>query len=110
MARISEQGYNLVVTPSAKDKLADVGFDIEYGARPLRRALRHWIEDKLTDLILDGEANVGDTVRLRVSEGELLMEVDKRLPQKESQAKSDEATLGFALPSFTSSSQKGDER
>ena len=110
MARISEQGYNLVVTPSAKDKLADVGFDLEYGARPLRRALRLWIEDKLTDLILDGEANVGDTVRLRVSEGELLMEVDKRAPQKESQAKSDEATLGFALPSFTSSSQKGDER
>lgn len=110
MARISEQGYNLVVTPSAKDKLADVGFDLEYGARPLRRALRHWIEDKLTDLILDGEANVGDTVRLRVSEGELLMEVDKRAPQKEAQAKSDEATLGFALPSFTSSSQKGDER
>ena len=110
MARISEQGYNLVVTPSAKDKLADVGFDLEYGARPLRRALRHWIEDKLTDLILDGEANVGDTVRLRVSEGELLMEVDKRSPQKETQAKSDEATLGFALPSFTSSSQKGDER
>ena len=108
MARISEQGYNLVVTPSAKDKLADVGFDIEYGARPLRRALRHWIEDKLTDLILDGEANVGDTVRLRVSEGELLMEVDKRLPQKEAQAKSDEATLGFAIPSFTSSSQKDD--
>ncbi len=110
MARISEQGYNLVVTPSAKDKLADVGFDLEYGARPLRRALRHWIEDKLTDLILDGEANVGDTVRLRVSEGELLMEVDKRTPQKEAQAKSDEATLGFALPSFTSSSQKGDKR
>lgn len=110
MARISEQGYNLVVTPSAKDKLADVGFDLEYGARPLRRALRHWIEDKLTDLILDGEANVGDTVRLRVSEGELLMEVDKRAPQKETQAKSDEATLGFALPSFTSSSQKGDKR
>ena len=110
MARFSEQGYNLVVTPSAKDKLADVGFDLEYGARPLRRALRHWIEDKLTDLILDGEANVGDTVRLRVSEGELLMEVDKRAPQKETQAKSDEATLGFALPSFTSSSQKGDER
>ena len=110
MARISEQGYNLVVTPSAKDKLADVGFDLEYGARPLRRALRHWIEDKLTDLILDGEANVGDTVRLRVSEGELLMEVDKRVPQKEAQAKSDEATLGFALPSFTSSSQKGDKR
>ncbi len=110
MARISEQGYNLVVTPSAKDKLADVGFDLEYGARPLRRALRHWIEDKLTDLILDGEANVGDTVRLRVSEGELLMEVDKRATQKEAQAKSDEATLGFALPSFTSSSQKGDER
>ncbi|WP_297118347.1 ATP-dependent Clp protease ATP-binding subunit [uncultured Porphyromonas sp.] len=110
MARITEQGYNLVVTPSAKDKLADVGFDLEYGARPLRRALRLWIEDKLTDLILDGEANVGDTVRLRVSEGELLMEVDKRAPQKESQAKSDEATLGFALPSFTSSSQKGDER
>ncbi len=110
MARISEQGYNLVVTPSAKDKLADVGFDLEYGARPLRRALRLWIEDKLTDLILDGEANVGDTVRLRVSEGELLMEVDKRAPQKEPQAKSDEATLGFALPSFTSSSQKGDER
>ena len=38
------------------------------------------------------------------------VEVDKRLPQKESQAKSDEATLGFALPSFTSSSQKGDKR
>lgn len=110
MARITEQGYNLIVTPSAKEKLSDVGFDLEYGARPLRRALRHWIEDKLTDLILDGEAAVGDTVRLRVSEGELLMEVDKRTPRKEPQAPSDETALGFPLPSLTSSSPKNGER
>ena len=103
ITRITQQGYNLVVTPSAKDKLSDIGFDLEYGARPLRRALRHWIEDKLTDLILDGEANTGDTIRLRVSEGELLMEVDKRGTKKDPQTSARSTTLGFPLPSLTSS-------
>lgn len=97
LKRIEQQGYHLVVTPAAKDKLAEAGFDIEYGARPLKRALRSWIEDKLTDLILDGDLEVGGTARLRVSEGELQMVVDEEVVSKASVA--DEPLVGVPFPS-----------
>lgn len=110
MTRIAEQDYNFVATPSAENRLVDVGFDLKYGTRPLKRALRHRIENRLTGLILDGETNAGGTVCLRISEGKLLMKMDERLPREESKAGSDEAASSFALPSFTSTNQEGGKR
>lgn len=52
--RLSDLGVNIKFTDSAKDKLADEGFDEAYGARPLRRAIRSKLEDVLSEKLLDG--------------------------------------------------------
>lgn len=53
-----QQGIELVVTDEAKAKLADLGYDDKYGARPLRRVIQEQIEDQIVDLILDEEEQV----------------------------------------------------
>lgn len=62
--RMSEQGINAKFTPSAIDVVAEAGFDPEYGARPLRRALQTKVEDQLSELMLSGEVKVGDDITI----------------------------------------------
>jgi ATP-dependent Clp protease ATP-binding subunit ClpE len=50
---LKEQGYTLEVTQKAKQHLADIGYDRQFGARPLRRVIQETIEDGITDLLLD---------------------------------------------------------
>jgi ATP-dependent Clp protease ATP-binding subunit ClpC len=67
--RMSEQKMDLEVTTAVKDFLLDEGFDPEYGARPLRRAIQNNVDDALADALLDGTIQSGQTVRL-VMDGE----------------------------------------
>ncbi|MGN0214850.1 MAG: ATP-dependent Clp protease ATP-binding subunit [Muribaculaceae bacterium] len=60
--RVNDMGYNLQVTEAAKDFVAEKGFDSQYGARPLNRAIQTLIEDPLSELVLKGEAQKGDTL------------------------------------------------
>ncbi len=53
--RAEEAGYKLNVTPSAKRFVADAGFDPSYGARPLKRAVMKWIEDPVSEFILQDQ-------------------------------------------------------
>ncbi len=62
-ARLSEQLIELEVTEAAKDVLADRGYDREYGARPLRRAVQTLLEDRLAEALLEGAIKSGDRVR-----------------------------------------------
>ncbi len=73
--RMSEQGIDLKVTPAAIDVVAAAGFDPEYGARPIRRALQTKIEDLLSESILSGEINVGDTVTVGARSGKIKLNV-----------------------------------
>jgi ATP-dependent Clp protease ATP-binding subunit ClpE len=50
---LKEQGYTLEVTEKAKQHLADIGYDRQFGARPLRRVIQETIEDGITDMLLD---------------------------------------------------------
>lgn len=59
LARVRKAGYELEVDSKAREAIAAVGFDIQFGARPLKRALQAEIEDRLTDLILDGKIEKG---------------------------------------------------
>jgi ATP-dependent Clp protease ATP-binding subunit ClpC len=52
---MKKQGIEIEVTDSAKDLVAKQGFDQNYGARPLRRAIQSMIEDKVAEAILDGK-------------------------------------------------------
>ena len=61
---LEKRGVELRVEESALDALAEVGFDPEFGARPMRRAIQEYVEDKLASMILGGELQRRDTVVL----------------------------------------------
>lgn len=69
--RVQELGYTIDVTPEAKKYLAGKGYDIQYGARPLKRALQTYIEDEISELLLCGSLNTGDHIVV-VTDGEKL--------------------------------------
>ena len=76
--RMDELGINLKITSSAMDAIAKAGFDPEYGARPLRRAIQTKIEDKLSEELLAGNVIVGDKVTIGASKGEITLKVRNR--------------------------------
>lgn len=69
--RLSERGITLSVTPEAEAFLAETGFDPQYGARPLRRAIQQQVEDSLSEEVLSGRIQLGDSVEAVLSEGRL---------------------------------------
>lgn len=73
--RVAEQEISLKVTPAAVDLIAAVGYDLEYGARPLRRAIQDKIEDRLSTALIDGEIKPGDTVTVGAHHGEITVKV-----------------------------------
>lgn len=73
--RVAEQEISLKVTPAAVDLIAAVGYDPEYGARPLRRAIQDKIEDRLSTDLIDGEIKLGDTVTVGAHHGEITVKV-----------------------------------
>ena len=62
--RMSELGYNLLVNKAAKNFIAKEGYDKEFGARPLNRAIQKYIEDPITDEVMEGKLKEGDTVKI----------------------------------------------
>ena len=60
--RINTMGYEVSLTAKAKDFLAEKGFDPQYGARPLNRAIQKYLEDQIAEEILKGDINEGDTL------------------------------------------------
>jgi len=71
-ARLEEQGLDLKITEAALDKLGEAGFDPVYGARPLKRAIQHYLETPLAREILAGKYKPGQTVDVDVKDGELV--------------------------------------
>jgi ATP-dependent Clp protease ATP-binding subunit ClpB len=72
--RLAERGLGLELTDSAKDLVAEAGWDPTYGARPLKRALQRLVENPLALRLLEGEFAEGDTVRVDAQDGELVFE------------------------------------
>ncbi|MCE3552103.1 ATP-dependent Clp protease ATP-binding subunit [Pseudonocardia sp. RS11V-5] len=75
-ARLAAQGVELVVEAEALDRLAELGHQPEYGARPLRRVVAREVERRLARLLLAEELRSGGRARLRVVEGELALVAD----------------------------------
>jgi ATP-dependent Clp protease ATP-binding subunit ClpB len=72
--RLAESRISLEVTDAARALVAREGFDPQYGARPLRRAIQRSIENPLAKQLLAGEFKAGDTVRIDVRDGSLVFE------------------------------------
>lgn len=62
--RIGELGYGLEVSDSAKEYVATKGYDVQFGARPLKRAIQSYIEDGVCELILSGDIKAGDVIKV----------------------------------------------
>ena len=62
--RLKERGIDLEITPEAARTVARAGYDLQYGARPLRRAIQRLVEDALSEEILTGEIQTGEKVRV----------------------------------------------
>lgn len=60
--RIVDLGYKVKLSAKAKDFLSDKGYDPQYGARPLNRAIQKYLEDPIAEEILRGEIQEGDTL------------------------------------------------
>lgn len=75
VSRLKEQDINLTITDAAKAKIAEEGYDPEYGARPLRRAIQKHIEDRLSEELLKGTVLNGQHIDLDVADGEFTVNV-----------------------------------
>ncbi|EIJ80048.1 Class III stress response-related ATPase, ClpC [Bacillus methanolicus PB1] len=73
MKRLKEQDIHLELTDAAKEKIAEEGYDPEYGARPLRRAIQKHIEDRLSEELLKGAVLTGQRVVIDVEDGEFVV-------------------------------------
>lgn len=69
-ARVKELGYKLSISPKAKEQIAAAGYDIQFGARPLKRAIQKYVEDNITQQIIDGTVNPGDTIKIKKTKGQ----------------------------------------
>ena len=57
-------GFSLVITDAAKDFIASKGYDVQFGARPLKRAIQKYIEDEMAELIIRATVAEGDLIKV----------------------------------------------
>lgn len=65
-SRVEALGYKLEITDEAKDFIAEKGFDIQYGARPLKRAIQKYLEDEMAEVIIQAGLTPGHTIRVEL--------------------------------------------
>jgi ATP-dependent Clp protease ATP-binding subunit ClpC len=77
--RVSQLGYKLELSEEAKDYIAEKGFDKNYGARPLKRAIQKYIEDTLAEEIVNSKLNEGDFIVMNLDKetNELTITIEK---------------------------------
>ncbi len=98
LKRLNDIGFTLEITEEAKDFIAEKGYDVQFGARPLHRAIQKYLEDPLAEEILNNRINTGDTIKatLDVENGKIVFETiaskaipntpNETLPETENEA------------------------
>ena len=76
--RLADRDLGLELDDAARDLLGEAGFDPVYGARPLKRAIQHQLENPLAQRILRGDFEPGDAIRVAVKDGDLAFERIRR--------------------------------
>ena len=74
--RMAQQGITLAMDDDAVEALAKDGFDPQYGARPLRRAIQNQVEDAVAEQMLEGQLKSGDTARICLRDGKVVIAKD----------------------------------
>ena len=81
--RLLDRDMTIELTQATKEQLIKVGFDPSLGARPLRRAIQHEVEDRLSERILQGELNSGDHVHVDFVDGEYVFATSRQPGREE---------------------------
>jgi ATP-dependent Clp protease ATP-binding subunit ClpB len=84
--RLAERHITLELTDAARDLLAEMGFDPQYGARPLKRVIQQEVENRIARSLLDGTIHEGDTVTIDAKDGKLVIESERAQAQEEAHA------------------------
>lgn len=63
-SRVENLGYRLIITDEAKDFIASKGYDVQFGARPLKRAIQKYLEDEMAEMIIRATVTEGDTIEV----------------------------------------------
>ena len=87
-ARIEKMGYQLELTDEAKDFIAEKGWDKDFGARPLKRAVQKYIEDLIAELLVNKQIADGETVTLKLNEAKDGLEKEEKVSGKKAKAQS----------------------
>jgi ATP-dependent Clp protease ATP-binding subunit ClpC len=76
LKRIQDLGYQVELAPSALDLLAEKGYDPQFGARPLKRAIQKYVEDVVAEQMISGQLQPGSVLKLEAdSEGQMQVTV-----------------------------------
>ena len=75
--RIRKMGFEVEMDENAKDFIVSKGWDEQYGARPLRRAIQRYVEDDLADQIIKSDILPGDTIRVTADEEHVFFDIEK---------------------------------
>ncbi len=87
---LAQQGLSMVVSDKAKDLLADLGYDPQFGARPMKRVLQKEIVNELSKVVLSGQFGPGDTIYVRV-ENKKIAFGDQQIEEAEEEDQAPEA-------------------
>ncbi len=90
MSRLSKIKYNFSYTDKVTELISDVGYDENYGARPIKRAIQDKIEDFISEEILKGEINEGDSSVVDVVDNEVIITKNKEPLKRGRKKKGDE--------------------
>jgi ATP-dependent Clp protease ATP-binding subunit ClpC len=82
LERISELGYTLKLSTKAKSFIAEKGFDKQYGARPLKRAIQKYVEDALAEEIIKSNVHEGDTITMDIGKDDAKLDVNITSPNE----------------------------
>src|SRR2546429_6795315 len=84
--RLTERKITLQLTDAARDLLAEMGYDPQFGARPLKRVIQREIENRIARDILEGTIRDGDTLKIDAKDGKLVIEPVREQAQEEASA------------------------
>src|SRR5690606_33393178 len=86
MKRLSNLGFGLSMTEKAKSFIAEKGYDVQFGARPLHRAIQKYLEDPLAEEILNMNVKAGDTLEADLDEEQQKLKFTFHRAEQESKA------------------------
>jgi ATP-dependent Clp protease ATP-binding subunit ClpC len=81
-SRVHGLGYKIELTDAAKEFIADKGYDSQFGARPLKRAIQKYLEDPIAEEILKGEMTEGDTMLVDFDKEANEIKISDKKPDK----------------------------